>query len=253
MAVKKRAPAKKIANDPVPFTGFKPTALTFLRGLAKNNRKEWFEAKRDVYEQELRAPLLALIEEVDVQLASIAPEIVGTKKSLFRIHRDVRFSKDKSPYKTNAAAWFFHRDAGRQVGENAAHGGAGFYFQLSPNDSFSAGGIWMPPRPVLNRIREAIAHDGDAFADIVQAPTFRRRFGKLHTDAMLTRMPRGFAPDHPAGDWLRYQSFTSGRPIATESLQSKKLVSELVKDFTAMLPLVRWLNGVSGLPSATQR
>lgn len=235
------------------FNGFSPAALTFLRGLARNNRKEWFEANRERYEDEIKRPLLALIEEVDIRLAEFAPEIIGSKKSLFRIHRDVRFSKDKRPYKTHAACWFYHRDAGRAVGENAAHGGAGFYFHFAPGEVFTGGGVWMPPRPVLLRIRDAIAESPETFTAIVKAPTFKRRFGALETEHMLQRMPRGFAADHPAGDWLRYQSFTAGRALTEKDLGSRKLVDLLAKDYQVMLPLVRWINSVSGLPEATSR
>ncbi len=235
------------------FEGFSPAALTFLRGLARNNRKEWFEANRARYEDEIKRPLLALIEDVDIRLAEFAPEIIGSKKSLFRIHRDVRFSKDKRPYKTHAACWFYHRDAGRAVGENAAHGGAGFYFHFAPGEVFTGGGVWMPPRPVLLRIREAIAESPETFTAIVKSPAFKRRFGALETEHMLQRMPRGFAADHPAGDWLRYQSFTAGRALSEEDLGSRKLVDLLAKDYQVMLPLVRWINSVSGLPIATSR
>ncbi len=246
-------PPRKPPVAPDRFDGFRPAALTFFRGLARNNRKEWFEANRERYEQEIRRPLMTLIEEVDVRLAAFAPEIIGTKKSMFRIHRDVRFSKDKRPYKTHAACWFYHRDAGRAVGENAAHGGAGFYFHFGPGDVFTGGGVWMPPRPVLLRIRDAIAEAPEVFTDLVTAPAFRRRFGGLEKEHMLSRMPRGYAPDHPAGDWLRYQSFTAGRPLTEAEIGSRKLVDLLVKDYTVMLPLVRWINSVSGLPEATRR
>jgi uncharacterized protein (TIGR02453 family) len=239
--------------EPEPFTGFRPAALTFLRGLARNNRKEWFEENRARYENDIKRPMVALIEEVDVRLATLAPEIVGTKKSMFRIHRDVRFSKDKSPYKTHAALWFYHRDAGRAVGENAAHGGAGFYFHFGPGEVFTGGGVWMPPRPVLLRIRAAIAEAPEVFTDIVRAPAFKRRFGGLETEHMLQRMPRGFEPDHPAGDWLRYQSFTAGRAHTEADLMSPKLVDLLVKDYAVMVPFVRWINSVSGLPEASSR
>ena len=126
-----------------------PRALTFLRQLRRNNRKPWFEQHRAVYETEVRDPMRALVEEVDVGLARVAPEIIGDpRRSVFRIHRDVRFSRDKSPYKTQAAAWFYHADAGKGVGTEAG-GGAGFYFQLAPGECFVGGGIWMPPRPAL--------------------------------------------------------------------------------------------------------
>ena len=239
--------------DPDRFEGFGPGALRFLRGLARQNNKEWFDAHRPAYEQEIKRPLLALIEEVDVRLARLAPELVGTKKSMFRIHRDVRFSKDKRPYKTHAACWFYHRDAGRAVGENAAHGGAGFYFHFAPGEVFSGGGVWMPPRQALLRIREAIAEQPEQFTALVSAPAFRKRFGALDQEHMLTRLPRGYAADHPAGDWLRYQSFTAGRALDESAIGSRRLIDTLLKDFEVLLPLVRWINRVSGLLPATSR
>src|SRR5947199_409431 len=97
----------------------------------------------------------ALIEEMDVRLARFAPEITGDpKRSMFRIYRDIRFSKDKSPYKTHAACWFYHRDADARVGGDAEGGGAGFYFHLAPGGSLIGAGIWMPSRPILNRLRD---------------------------------------------------------------------------------------------------
>ena len=249
----KRA-VKRATADTDGFPGFRPAAITFLRGLKKNNRKEWFEEHRDDYEREIKSPLLTLIEEVDVLLAGFAPEIIGSpKRSMFRIYRDVRFSKDKSPYKTHAASWFYHRDGGSSVGSEAAHGGAGFYFHLAPEGSFMGGGIWMPPRPVLNRIRQNIADDHEGFEDIILSKDFKRRFGELERENMLTRPPRGFAPDHPAGDWLRYQSFTAGRAVTPEEYLSPKLPQILAKHYQAMTPLIRWLNEASGLKPSTMR
>jgi len=137
---------------------FTSATLTFFRGLARHNAKPWFEAHRADYEQEVVAPMRALIEEMDVRLARFAPEITGhPKRSMFRIYRDVRFSKDKSPYKTNAGCWFWHRDADPRVGDSAEGGGAGFYFHLQPGSSFTGAGIWMPPRPLLGKLSDAIA------------------------------------------------------------------------------------------------
>ena len=259
MAVKKNARPKKTAaqiaaSNDVPFTGFRPGALTFLRGLKKNNRKEWFEEHRGDYEREIKTPMLALIEEVDVLLAGFIPEIIGSpRRSMFRIYRDVRFSKDKSPYKTHAAAWFYHRDGGSSVGSEAAHGGAGFYFHTAPEGTFMGGGVWMPPRPVLNRIRQALSDDYEGFQDIITAPSFKRRFGELERENVLARMPRGFAPDHPAGDWLRYQSFTAGHELTKEDLFSPKLPQILAKSYQAMTPFIRWLNTASGLMPSSGR
>lgn len=235
-------------------TTFTPAALRFFSGLRRNNHKVWFEAHRGEYEREVRGPMRALIEEMDVRLARLAPEIVGDpKRSMFRIYRDIRFSPDKSPYKTHAACWFFHRDGDRRVGSEAEGGGAGFYFQVAPGESFVGGGIWMPPRSVLNRIRDAIAEDPRGFERVVQSPRMRRRFGRLSDDAVLKRIPRGFAENHPAARWLKYQSFTVGRELTDTQVTSPRLSSVLERDFAVMLPLVRWLNRALGLGAADRR
>jgi len=239
---------------PEGFRGFSPRALTFLRGLARHNNKPWFEAHRDDYDNALRAPMRMLIEDVDVKLAQIIPEITGTpKKSMFRIHRDVRFSNDKSPYKTNAACWFFHRDSGGGVGGEAVHGGAGFYFHLAPDGIFCGGGIWMPPRPALAKIRECLADDYDGFQSIVLQKAFVRRFGTLDTEGMLKRMPRGYHADHPAATWLRFQSFTAGCPLTVEQVQSPKLPDTLAKQYAVLTPFIRWLNNALGLKQSAGR
>ena len=236
------------------FTGFRPAALTFLRSLARNNKREWFEANRERYEAEVKRPLQLLVEEVDARLGEIAPEMVGNpKRSVFRIYRDVRFSKDKSPYKTNAAAWFYHRDAGHAVGTQAVHGGAGFYFQIAPKDCFVAGGIWMPPGAALKTLRESIAEDPEELESILRVPAFKRAFGKMSEEAVLKRPPRGFDADHPAGVLLRYKSFTVHRDLTEAQVLSPKLPDILAKQYATMLPFVRWLNRVLGLPPHSRR
>lgn len=242
------------ASGVEPFTGFRPAALTFLRALARNNTREWFEANRDRYERDVKRPLQLLVEEVDVRLATLAPEITGDpRRSIFRIHRDVRFSRDKSPYKTNAAAWFRHRDAGHNVGTRAVHGGAGFYFHIAPDECLVAGGIWMPPTDALKELRDAIAEDHEALRAILAERGFRRAFGELDPEARLTRVPRGYAPDHDAGDLLRYKSFTVGAPLTEDEILSPRLPDLLAKRYALMLPFVRWLNGALGLRAHTRR
>lgn len=240
------------------FSAFPPESLRFLRGLKRHNAKPWFEANRAVYERAVKEPLKQLAEELDVRFAALAPEFVAPpKRALFRIHRDVRFSNDKSPYKTHAALWVFHRDAGRGVGRSIgeAHGGAGFYFHLEPGASMVAAGYWMPPRPALNRIREYLVEHQKAFEQIVRAPGFTKRFGTLDDEpgVRLTRVPRGYAPDHPAAEWLRFNSFTTSRALTDVDALSPRLVDAIMKDYAALLPLVRWLNGALGHASATQR
>jgi uncharacterized protein (TIGR02453 family) len=236
------------------FTGFRPAALAFLRRLARHNTREWFEQHRPVYETEVRDPLRSLVEEMDVRLARVAPEIVGDpRRSVFRIHRDVRFSADKSPYKTNAACQFYHHDAGRGAGQDAEGAGAGLYFQLADGECFVAGGIWMPARPALEKIREALAADPEGLDEIVRAPVFRRRFKALDREAMLTRLPRGYAEGHPAERWFRYKSFTATRMLTEPQATSARLPALLERDFAALAPLVRWLNGAIGYRPSERR
>ena len=236
------------------FTGFPDDALRFLRALRRNNRREWFTERRARYEESVRQPLAALVEEMDARFARFAPEITGDpKRSAFRIHRDVRFSADKSPYKTHAACWFFHRDAGKGVGGSAPHGGAGFYFHLEPGASQIGGGVWMPPPDGLRRIRQALDDRHEEFARIVRAPALARRFGSLDEEAMLRRVPRGVDPGHPGAEWLRHRSFTMGRMLSDEEVADPGLADALERDYRALLPLVRWLNAALGFPSVARR
>jgi len=229
-------------------------ALEFFRGLARHNKKTWFEGHRATYEQHVKQPMADLVEEMDLRFARFAPEIVGDpKRSVFRIHRDIRFSRDKSPYKTHAACWFFHGGGSSKVGREAHGGGAGFYFHFQPGASIVAGGCWMPPRPALQRFRAAIAGDARGFERVVLAPALRRRMGGLHEDEMLKRVPRGFPDDDRAARWLRYQSFTVGRDLTDAQVTGSRLTSILETEFRTMLPLVRWLNDALGLEELRRR
>ena len=226
---------------------FTPAALKFLRGLAKNNNKEWFEAHRAEYDSEVREPMRDLIEEMNARFAKFAPEIGGDpKRSMFRIHRDIRFSKDKSPYKTHAACWFHHKRATSRVGSEADAGSAGFYFHLEPGRSMVGGGLWMPPRPQLDKLRDAIAEDPAGFDRVAKG--LSKRYGGLDDEAVLKRMPRGFSEEHPAAKWLRYQSFTSGRLLEDAEVSDARLPALLAREFQGLHPLVRWLNSALRLP-----
>jgi uncharacterized protein (TIGR02453 family) len=233
---------------------FSPDAIVFLRGLARHNTRPWFEAHRDDYERHVRQPMADLVQEMDLRLGRVAPEFVGEpRRSMFRIHRDIRFSRDKSPYKTHAACWFFHGRASSKVGREAHGGGAGFYFHLEPGASLVAGGCWMPPRPALHRFRAAIAADPRGFERVVLAPALRRRFGRLSEDAMLKRPPRGYGEDHAAARWLLHQSFTMSRSLTDAQVTGPRLTTVLETDIATLLPLVRWLNGVLGLEPLRRR
>jgi uncharacterized protein (TIGR02453 family) len=233
---------------------FGAEALAFFRGLAKHNAKPWFEAHREDYERHIKEPMADLVQEMDLRFGRIAPEFVGDpKRSVFRLHRDIRFSRDKSPYKTHAACWFFHGGGSSKVGREAHGGGAGFYFHLQPGASIVGGGCWMPPRPALLKFRAAIADDPQGFERIVLDPALRRRFGDLSDEETLRRVPRGYAGDHPAARWLRHQSFTVGRPLTDAQVTGPRLTALLESDYATMLPLVRWLNGTLGLRPLRRR
>ncbi len=233
---------------------FTKQSLTFLRGLARNNKRDWFESHRADYEGAIRDPLRALVEELDVRFARIAPEIVGDpRRSIFRIYRDIRFSPDKSPYKVHAAAWFFHRDGTHKVGQESHGGGAGFYFHLQPGASLLAGGIWMPPKDGLEKIRDTLAEKPAAFERLVTERALVRRFSSLDEDSMLKRVPRGYPPDHPAARWLRFRTFTMSRALADREVLSPQVPDLLEADYAQLVPLVRWLNAALGLKRAERR
>jgi uncharacterized protein (TIGR02453 family) len=171
---------------------------------------------------------------------------------MFRIYRDIRFSKDKSPYKIHAACWFHHLSAARTVGAEADAGSAGYYFHLQPGGRSALGaGLWMPPRPQLKKLRDAIAKDPKGFDRM--AHSIPSRFGGLDDEGALKRMPRGYADDHPAAKWLRFQSFTTGRSLTDKQVTSPSLASFLAREYEALLPLVRWLNGALGFKPALRR
>lgn len=236
------------------FRGFSDAALRFLRQLRRHNDRPWFEAHRAVYDEDIRPTLRALVEAVDDRLALAVPEIVGdVGRSVFRIHRDVRFSKDKSPYKTHVAAWFFHRRAGKGVGSSSPDGGAaGFYLHVEPGASFVGGGMWMPQRPQLAGIRDAIAAKPEVFAATLGG-AFKRRFRALDPASALTRPPAGFPADHPAIGWLKLRSFTAERAIPDTALASPRLPDTLLSDYRILTPLVRFLNDALGYPPDERR
>jgi uncharacterized protein (TIGR02453 family) len=233
---------------------FTPRALTFLRQLKRNNRREWFVEHKPLFDELLWAPMREFVESMDVALAGFAPEIGGSpKRSIFRIYRDVRFSRDKSPYKTHLGCWFTHVNAGHGVGSETHGAGAGFYFHLEPGASMAAAGIWMPPREALQAIRDRLAADGPGFGRTLGGRGFRARFGSLSEEKVLTRVPRPWTADHPSAAWLRHASFTVSAPVPDDVVVGGDLVRRVAKDFRVALPFVRWLNGALGYEAWERR
>ena len=164
---------------------FTDRTLRFLRALTRNNNRDWFGAHKDEYETHVRAPMLAIIEQLAVDFPRVAPDMVAAPRSLYRIYRDTRFSPDKTPYKTHVAAAFSHR----LLSKNES---AGLYFHLAHDQLWIGGGLYAPQTPQRQRIREHIVRNFRSFRSLVESPAFRRLGGVRGT--MLQRVPRGFPP-----------------------------------------------------------
>ena len=217
-------------------TPFTRKTLAFLRALKRNNDREWFRARKPDYEQHVRAPMVALLDQLARDLPAFAPDLVSDPRvSLFRIYRDTRFSHDKRPLKTQVAAHFPCRKFPK--GE-----GAGMYVEITPQWVWIGGGIYMPSSVELHSIRSAIATNHRKFQRIVTAPAFRTAVGEL-TGEQLTRVPRGYAKDHPAAAYLRHRQFIGGREYAAEFAIGPRFYPELLNVFRGIAPLVSFLNG----------
>jgi uncharacterized protein (TIGR02453 family) len=209
----------------------------FLGELRRHNDREWFNANKDRYLTEVRDPLLAFIAAVGPGLRAISPQIVAdaspARGSLLRIYRDTRFSRDKTPYKTNAGLWFRVR-ADRDAET------PGFYLHLEPGDVFMGAGIWRPSGDALRAIREAIVKDPRGW-------TRAKRSGLSHGEATLTRPPRGFDPDHPLVADLKRLSFTGGDRFTEKQACAADFPARFVAACRRQAPLVRFLARVLGL------
>jgi len=217
------------------FAGFPPEALTFLRKLKRNNKREWFQKNKETYDQKVKAPMVELVGALGREMKQFAPEMItDPAKAIYRIYRDTRFSPDKTPYKTHIAAVFTPRGQEK-------HNCAGLYFHVSTTEVEIAGGVYMPAPDTLRAIREHIAGHHKKLRSIIEAPEFRRLFGELWGER-LTRVPKGFAADHPAADLLRYKQMLADVSKPPELAESPKLLATLVATFQGMLPLIRFLN-----------
>ena len=217
------------------FAGFPPEAMIFLRGLKKHNTREWFQPRKETYEQKVRGPMLELVTALMQRLADFAPDYVADpNKAIYRIYRDTRFSKDKTPYKTHIAAIFKHRDLEK-------HSGAGFYFSVAPEEIEVGGGVYMPLPEHLLAIRNYLAENHEEFRRIAAARDVRRLFGEVTGDS-LSRVPKGFAADHPAADLLQMKQFLLFRTLEGSLATTPKLFREMLSRFQVMSPFLEFLN-----------
>lgn len=213
-----------------------PAAFDFLRDLAANNDRAWFKDNKDRYHGAVRDPMLRLIEDFQPRLRSINKHFIADPKpvggSLFRIHRDTRFSKDKSPYKTNAGAHFRHESA------KDAHA-PGFYFHLEPDNCFAAAGLWHPDGPTLGLIRDSIIGRSRAWKEITKSDAFQTKW--FFGGDSLSRPPRGYDADHPLIDDLKRKDFIGVTSLSEETVFADDFIDQLEALYRDVVPLVRFL------------
>jgi uncharacterized protein (TIGR02453 family) len=215
------------------------STIDFLKGLKKNNNREWFEANRKKYEA-ARADFASFIQSVIDIHSKKDPSIknLSAKDCMFRINRDIRFSKDKSPYKTNFGASI-------NKGGKRPHDYPGYYFHLEPGNSFAGGGLYMPMPEELKKLRQEIDYNFDGLKKILAAKNFKRIYGDLdHSEELkLSRVPRGYEQDHPAAEYLKLKSHIAMVPVTDKELLSHQLVKRTVAAFEALQPLITFIEG----------
>jgi uncharacterized protein (TIGR02453 family) len=226
----------------MPRRYFTPETFTFLEDLAENNDREWFTANQDRYERRVREPALDFIADFAEPLASISEHFTAdTRKaggSLFRIQRDTRFSRDKTPYKTNTGMHFRH------VAARDVHA-PGFYLHIEPGACFAGVGIWRPEAAVAGRIRTAIADDPDGWVAATTGGGFRETWSL--EGEMLKRPPRGFDPEHPLIDDLRRKDFVASVPLTRRRVTSAGWLEDYAGLCRAGAPFMAFLCRALGL------
>ena len=213
--------------QPAPFEGFRPEAIAFLADLAENNDRVWFTPRKAEYEQLVKRPLEALCAALGERFAARGlPLTADPAKSPFRIYRDVRFSKDKSPYKPYASAQF-----------PMAGGGPGAYVHIEPGEIFAGGGMWRPEPPILARWRQFVATDPSTVRAAVEDPGFTAVYGSVYGDR-LTRVPAGYPKDSPEADLLTLKDIIFRRRLSDADVLSPALPDLLADSYAAALPVL---------------
>ena len=214
------------------------STITFLKALKKNNNKPWFDKNREKYNaakynlEEFVALLLQKMVSFDEDMKELT-----AKNCTFRINRDVRFSKNKTPYKINLSASF------NRGGKKSIYGG--YYFHLQPGgNTFVGGGLWMPEPENLKKLRQEIDYCFPEFKKIIGAASFKKHYGELERDEkqMLVNVPKGYDKENPAAEYLRMKSFIATKNLSDEEILSPKLADEVIQSFKALMPLVKFIN-----------
>jgi uncharacterized protein (TIGR02453 family) len=217
------------------FPGIPSAGIDFFRSLARHNNRDWFLPRKHIFEEQVKQPMRELVAALNAAMMDFAPDYTtDPDKAILRIYRDTRFSKDKTPYKTHLAANFRWRGSGR-------HEGAGFYFAISHKEVAIGGGLYIPTPEALLAMRNYIADNYEELRKVAGSRTVRRLLGEVQGE-QLTRVPKGFAADHPAADWLRFKQYIFYMVLEPEIATSPALLREIVQRFRAMTPFVAFLN-----------
>ena len=208
--------------------------LNFLKDLSRNNNKEWFQANKPVYQAAL-ADFTEFVDGLIRNVAGFDKDIASltAKECIFRIYRDIRFSPNKTPYKTNFGAAFM------KGGKKSPY--AAYYIHIEPGKSFSGGGIWMPPSDVLKAVRQEVYYHSDELIEIIEKKTFKDTFGEMSGDK-LQRAPLGFPKDFPQVELLKFKSYVVGNNMPDSSILSKNFLAEATSNFKTMYPFIQFLN-----------
>jgi len=213
----------------------RPEALAFLRNLARNNDREWFNPRKAVFEAELKEPMLAIIRKVTDAMMDFAPAFVRpAEKCLFRIYRDTRFSANKLPYKTHVAAWWSHQGLEKTSG-------AGYYFHVSAKEVIIAAGAYMPEKDQLAQIRHWLLDHHAEFKKLLHKPSVRKAFTEFEGNA-LTRPPKGFPAEHPGMDLIRCRQWGLAATLPTGEALKANFAATLIRYFKIAAPVVDALN-----------
>lgn len=214
--------------------------MKFLRSLKRNNRREWFQPRKEIFEAQVKAPMVELVEAINAELANFAPDHINDpKKAIYRIYRDTRFSSDKTPYKTHIAAVFPRRGLER-------HSSAGFYFHISTESVGIAAGAYMPGPEELLGVRTWLTENHEVFRKAARGP--EKLMGKLEGSS-LSRSPKGFDPQHPAADLVRRKQWVYWKELDLKLAETPRLLPELVKRFRACAPVIGMLNAAFVKPA----
>ena len=214
---------------------FTEETLRFFRGLKRNNRREWFEDRRLVFETAVKGPMLELIERINVGMADYAPaHIRPAAKILFRIYRDTRFSADKSPYKSHLGAWW-----ARSGMEKTS--GAGYYLHVSGTELVVAAGVYMPAKEQTLAIRRHLLANHEEWKKLIENRKLLRAFD-VHDPAALSRPPKGFPADHPAIEWIKWRQWGVTKHLPAETALDENLAEQVESHFRLASPLVEFLN-----------